>query len=61
MGVKIIIIIKIKSKERKKMSGIGRVLSYARTNPVAVYLAGGVALHLLRSVAVNSAYTKHFA
>ena len=43
------------------MSGIGRVLSYARTNPVAVYLAGGVALHLLRSVAVNSAYTKHFA
>lgn len=42
------------------MSGIQRILGMTKTNPVAVYIGGGVLLHLLRSFAVNAAYQKHF-
>jgi hypothetical protein len=43
------------------MSGLGKVLNYAKANPVAVYLIGGITLHFLRTFAVNNAYSKHFA
>jgi len=43
------------------MSGIQRVLNYCRQNPVAVYIGGGVVLHLLRTISVNAAYNQHFA
>ena len=43
------------------MSAVKRLYDYARHNPIAVYLAGGVFLHLVRSMAVNRAYNRHFA
>lgn len=42
------------------MSGLQRLFTYARENPVAVYIGGGVVLHLLRTFSVNSAYQQHF-
>lgn len=35
------------------MSGIQRFTNFAKANPVAIYIGGGVILHFLRSVAVN--------
>jgi hypothetical protein len=42
------------------MSGIQRVLNFARANPVAVYIGGGFLLHTLRTMAVNQAYDQNF-
>lgn len=38
------------------MSGLQRVWNYCLQNPVALYIGGGVVLHVLRTVAVNNAY-----
>ena len=43
------------------MSGIQRIWSYCRENPVALYLGGGVLLHTLRTATVNRCYTQYFA
>ena len=38
------------------MSGVSRVINYCKANPVALYIGGGVLLHLVRSMAVEAAY-----
>ena len=43
------------------MSGIQRLFTYCRQNPVALYIGGGFVLHLLRTISVNQAYQQHFA
>jgi hypothetical protein len=43
------------------MSGAARLFNYCKQNPIALYLGGGVVIHLLRSVSVNNAYRQHFA
>ena len=43
------------------MSGLQRVWNYCLQNPVALYIGGGVVLHVLRTVAVNNAYQQNFA
>jgi hypothetical protein len=43
------------------MAGFSRLVNYSKTNPVALYIGGGVLLHLVRSFAVNAAYMQHFA
>ena len=43
------------------MSGLQRFFNYCKANPVAIYLGGGVALHILRSFSVNQAYQQNFA
>jgi hypothetical protein len=43
------------------MAGFSRLVNYSKTNPVALYIGGGVLLHLVRSFAVNAAYTQHFS
>jgi hypothetical protein len=43
------------------MSRFTKVLTSAKSNPIGLYLAGGVILHFVRTVAVNTAYNKHFS
>lgn len=43
------------------MSGVQRIFNYCKQNPVAVYIGGGVVLHLLRTFSVNQAYEQNFA
>ena len=42
------------------MSGLQRVLNYTRAHPIAIYIGGGIFLHLLRNQAVNAAYRDNF-
>lgn len=42
------------------MSGLQRLTNYVKQNPVALYIGGGVVLHLLRTISVNNAYQQNF-
>ena len=42
------------------MSGLQRALNYVRAHPIAIYIGGGVFLHLLRNQAVSAAYRENF-
>ena len=43
------------------MSGLQRLTTFAKQNPVALYIGGGVLLHVLRTFSVNQAYQQNFA
>ena len=43
------------------MSAFRRIWDFSRANPVTLYLAGGIVLHVLRTVSVNAAYNQNFA
>ena len=42
------------------MSGLQRLGTYVRTHPVAMFLVGGVALQIARSIQVTNTYNQHF-